>query len=261
MSFKKLWIYLAVLLFVAGTMGCRRVLFSLKNRKGKKSASLLPTFHADKIQEIQWQRGAEVVHLKKNKGWEIIQPLSDPADSTVVNNILRTLSSLTPEKRFSVSGQDLKEFGLDSPRVKLLFLNQGKWFEIQVGKKTPVGNDSYVRVSHFTGPFFNPRVSGQGTGSGPFGPERKEGQERSLMSKILSCLKKRDLLHNPNIGSSELAQYGWEYFKQDRPVDALDFFEKAQDLEGIRRIREWSLEQGDPFLLQQTSKLLKETGP
>jgi hypothetical protein len=81
------------------------------------------------------------------------------------------------------------------------------------------------------------------------------------MSSLLSCLKKRDLLHNPNIGQNEYAQYGWDYFKQDRPVDALDFFEKAQDREGIRRIREWSLEQGDPFLLQQTSKLLKEPVP
>jgi hypothetical protein len=81
------------------------------------------------------------------------------------------------------------------------------------------------------------------------------------MSKILSCLKKRDLLHNPNISNDELVQYGWEYLKQERPVDALDFFEKAQNLEGIQRIREWSLEQGDPFLLQQTSKMLKEQVP
>jgi len=69
------------------------------------------------------------------------------------------------------------------------------------------------------------------------------------------------MLHNPNIRADELAQYGWEYLKQDRPVDALDFFEKAQNWEGIRRIREWSLEQGDPFLLQQTSKMLKEQVP
>lgn len=81
------------------------------------------------------------------------------------------------------------------------------------------------------------------------------------MSSLLSCLKKRDLLHNQNIVSSEFSQYGWNYFKQDRPVDALDFFEKAMDLEGIRKIREWSLEQGDPFLLQQTSRLLKEPVP
>jgi hypothetical protein len=81
------------------------------------------------------------------------------------------------------------------------------------------------------------------------------------MAKIVSCLKKREMLHNTSISRDELAQYGWEYLKQDRPVDALDFFEKAQDLEGIRKIREWSLEQGDPFLLQQTGKLLKEQVP
>ena len=78
------------------------------------------------------------------------------------------------------------------------------------------------------------------------------------MSNLLSCLKKRDLLHNQSIGGDEFAHYGWDYLKQDRPVDALDFFERAQELEGIRKIREWSLEEGDPFLLQQTSKLLKE---
>ncbi len=81
------------------------------------------------------------------------------------------------------------------------------------------------------------------------------------MARIVSCLKKREMLHNTSISSDELAQYGWEYLKEDRPVDALDFFEKAQDLEGIRQIREWSLEQGDPFLLQQTGKLLKEQVP
>jgi hypothetical protein len=81
------------------------------------------------------------------------------------------------------------------------------------------------------------------------------------MSKIGTCLKKRDLLHNPQISNDQLSQYGREFFNQVRLVDALNFFEKAQDLEGIRKIRERSIEEGDPFLLQQTSKLLKETAP
>ena len=81
------------------------------------------------------------------------------------------------------------------------------------------------------------------------------------MAKILTCLKKRDLLHDQGISGDELVQYGREYLKQDRPVDALDFFEKAQDLEGIRQIREWGIGKGDPFLLQQTTRLLKEPAP
>ncbi len=119
-----------------------------RKTEGLKPSPFFTNLQPEKIQEIEWQRGAEVVHLKKNKGWEIVQPVSAPADSAAVNNILRTLSGLTPEKRFSVSEKDWKEFGLDAPRVKVLFLNQGKWVEIQIGKKTPVGNDSYVKVSN-----------------------------------------------------------------------------------------------------------------
>ncbi|MBA4394056.1 MAG: hypothetical protein C0407_10930 [Desulfobacca sp.] len=81
------------------------------------------------------------------------------------------------------------------------------------------------------------------------------------MPKIVTCLKKRDLLHNPQISNDQLSQYGREYFNQTRLVDALNFFEKAQDLEGIRQIRERSIEEGDSFLLQQTCKLLKDTVP
>jgi hypothetical protein len=78
------------------------------------------------------------------------------------------------------------------------------------------------------------------------------------MAKILNCLKKRDLLHNPQAGGDELSQYGQEYLNQDRPADALDFFEKAEDREGVSQVREISIQEGEPLLLQQTSKLLKE---
>jgi len=81
------------------------------------------------------------------------------------------------------------------------------------------------------------------------------------MAKILSCLKKRDLLHSPNTSLEELSQYGREYLQANRLVDALDFFEKAQDQEGIRQVKKIGLEEGDFFLLQQSSKLLKEPVP
>jgi hypothetical protein len=144
---KKLGIYLAVLLFVAGIWAVSEFMIPRKN-EGLKPVPFFTNLQADKIKEIQWLRGTEIVHLKKNKTWEIIQPISMPADPVITNNILRTLSTLTPEKRFSVSGQDQQEFGLDSPRLKIKFLTEGKWFDIQIGKKTPVGFDSYIKVSN-----------------------------------------------------------------------------------------------------------------
>jgi len=78
------------------------------------------------------------------------------------------------------------------------------------------------------------------------------------MAAPITCLKKRDLLHNPNASAEELKRLGKEYLEEGRVVDALDFFEKAEDREGIARIRDLSMEQGDTFLLQQTAKLLQE---
>jgi hypothetical protein len=147
-SFRKLWIYLIVLLVVTGLWVVSEF-FIPKKTEGLKPRPFFKNLQTDEIQEIQWLRGTEMVHLKKKKVWEIVQPVSVPADSAVVNKIVQTLSQLSPERQLSLTtGQNLKDFGLDAPRVKILFLNQGKWLEIQVGKTTPVGNDSYIRVSN-----------------------------------------------------------------------------------------------------------------
>jgi hypothetical protein len=79
------------------------------------------------------------------------------------------------------------------------------------------------------------------------------------MPKIFSCLKKRNLLHDPQVGGNQLILVGQEYFQQGRLADALDFFEKAKNPEGIRKVMGRSIEEGDPFLLQQTGRLLGET--
>ncbi|MBI4764597.1 MAG: DUF4340 domain-containing protein [Deltaproteobacteria bacterium] len=146
MSFRKLWIYLAVLLFVAGIWGAAQFLFPPKTEKDKNPL-LFGHLSTDKIQEIRWQRGSEAVHLKKNREWEILQPLSARADSWAVGNLLQTLTSLKPERRLSEIKPGGEEFGLNPPRVTISFSAQGKWFELLVGNKTAVGHDFYAKVS------------------------------------------------------------------------------------------------------------------
>lgn len=146
MSFRKLWIYLVVLLLVAGTWGAVEFLFPPKTEK-EKNPLLFGNLSPDKIQEIRWQRGPEEVHLKKNREWEIFQPLSARADTGAVENLLQTLTALKPERRLSEVKPGGEEFGLNPPRVKISFSAQGKWFELLVGNKTAVGRDFYVKVS------------------------------------------------------------------------------------------------------------------
>jgi hypothetical protein len=147
LNLKKLWIYLAGLLVVAGLWGAIEIFFPKKSEEAKNP----PLFHnliAAKIQEIQWQRGAEVVHLKKTPSWRIIRPVSVSADSKVVDRFFQTLTTLRPERRFSESNKDLKEFGLEVPKEKILFLSAGKWAEIQLGNKNPIANAAYAKVSN-----------------------------------------------------------------------------------------------------------------
>jgi hypothetical protein len=64
-----------------------------------------------------------------------------------MENLLQTLTSLKAERRFSEIKPGAEGFGLNPPKIKISFLDQGKWFEILVGNKTAVGQDYYVRVS------------------------------------------------------------------------------------------------------------------
>jgi Domain of unknown function (DUF4340) len=146
---KKLWVYLPALLVVAGFWATITIFYP-KKAEEIKIPPLFPNLTSDKIQELQWQRGQEIIHLKKKKGWEIIQPITVSADSDHMEGILQTLSSLKPERRFSEPGKNLKEFGLDYPKMRLLFLSQGKWSEIQVGNKNVAGNAYYLKSSNST---------------------------------------------------------------------------------------------------------------
>ncbi len=67
-------------------------------------------------------------------------------------------------------------------------------------------------------------------------------------------LKKRDLLHGPKVTPATLAATGREFLNRQAYSDALDFFEKARDREGIARIKEVALENGDAFLLARLER-------
>lgn len=152
MILRKLRIYLLGLLVVAGLYGAVFFFFP-KEKEEIKPPPLFQNMAVDQIQEMAWQRESEVVHLKKGPPWRIIRPVSALADSKAVERILQTLIDLRPERKFAESKKDLSEFGLDSPKLKILFLARGKWSEIQVGNKTAVGNAYYIKTSRATNLF------------------------------------------------------------------------------------------------------------
>jgi hypothetical protein len=79
--------------------------------------------------------------------------------------------------------------------------------------------------------------------------------------KLLSCLKKRDLLNSGKADKSELTKLGERYLHEDRFSDAIDFFEKAEHLKGLMQLKKQCVSKGDYFLCQRLAKILEESPP
>lgn len=65
----------------------------------------------------------------------------------------------------------------------------------------------------------------------------------------MQYIQKRDLLHGPKTSPKALSAAGRGYLAKEAYSDALDFFEKANDRDGIAEIKKVALAQGDAFLL------------
>ncbi len=76
------------------------------------------------------------------------------------------------------------------------------------------------------------------------------------ISKTLTYLEKRRLLNSNEIDRDTLAGYGNFYLEGGMINDALDFFEKAGIEEGLKKIRQLSLEEGDVFVFKRVNKML-----
>ncbi|MCU0580454.1 MAG: DUF4340 domain-containing protein, partial [Desulfobacterota bacterium] len=139
------WVYLAVLVIVAGVFIFSEFLFLKKT--GEKETARIFEVTPGAIEEIRWQRGDEVIELKKSKTWEIIQPLQAAADPLVLAGVLQGLSNLKPDRSFQPSGRDLSEYGLNPPQRIISFSAQGRRQEVRLGAQSAVGNARYFQAS------------------------------------------------------------------------------------------------------------------
>jgi hypothetical protein len=71
-------------------------------------------------------------------------------------------------------------------------------------------------------------------------------------------LKKRDLLWSPKTPPATLAAVGREFLKLEAYSDALDFFERAKDEDGVQEIKRLALKLGDTFLLSRLERYRRD---
>jgi hypothetical protein len=103
---------------------------------------------SDKIDEIEVksESGDHTTLRKKGTDWEIVQPLAAAPDQSAVSGITSNLSSVEIQRVIDENATDLKEFGLDSPRVEIAFKANGQQHKLQLGQKTPAGSDVYAKL-------------------------------------------------------------------------------------------------------------------
>ncbi|RPH88894.1 MAG: hypothetical protein EHM75_03215 [Desulfobacteraceae bacterium] len=79
-----------------------------------------------------------------------------------------------------------------------------------------------------------------------------------MAKAFMSCLKKRNLIQEVTTDRETLIKFGREYLNQGRWLEALEFFERAPDPEGLQTLKKRGLEEGDPFLYKQACRFLTE---
>lgn len=69
--------------------------------------------------------------------------------------------------------------------------------------------------------------------------------------------KKQQLLHSRDAKPGELRRQAEEFLQAGWLSDAIDFFGKAGDREGLSKIREMAVSEGDIFIFRRTLKALE----
>ncbi len=77
--------------------------------------------------------------------------------------------------------------------------------------------------------------------------------------KLLSCLKKRDLLNSDKAGKLELVKFGERFLHEGRLSDTIDFFEQAEHVEGLTQLKDQCVTEGDYFLLLRLARILADS--
>ncbi len=113
---------------------------------GKAKAPELPkltSLPADKIEHVTIERTGRdtLVFEKQAGGWRITQPLQLQANEFRVSGITHAAQA-TSHARFPQAGRDLKQYELDTPKIKLTLDGQ----LIEFGGVNPLDSRRYVRV-------------------------------------------------------------------------------------------------------------------
>ena len=114
----------------------------------KKLEKVYAGVTADKIERVTVKSAAgdQTTVEKQGTAWQVTQPSPAAADEAELSGITSNLASLEVQRVIDEQPADLKEYGLDPPRIEVGFKFAGKDQKLLLGQKTPTGSDLYAKT-------------------------------------------------------------------------------------------------------------------
>jgi len=103
------------------------------------------------VQRISLTRSADdatvVVARDEDGAWQVVEPVSGPADATAMGALLGAVSNLTPTRRFEAGVLEAQAVGLDPAVVVVeMALADGGSERVLLGDDNPQGSACYAQV-------------------------------------------------------------------------------------------------------------------
>ncbi len=117
-------------------------------------ARILPGLTADEVTSIEVQpRGQFAIRVERtNGGWMLTKPLWYPVRAAAVEDLLKALENLSPQRHISAQELDgyskkaSAEFGFDAPQTTILLQQGDDQRQLRLGNPTAPGDGIYAQV-------------------------------------------------------------------------------------------------------------------
>lgn len=145
MSWRNTLILLVVVVAAGAVLYLDTTRWSVNRSEEKAEASrLFPGLTAKEVDAFELRtRDGQDVRVERHEGsWQIVKPISFPADAMTADGIASNAAEMTSKAVYE-KHEKLSEYGLDEPPT-LRFWAGKKAYALRIGDKSPVGGDTYV---------------------------------------------------------------------------------------------------------------------
>ena len=182
----------------------------------------------EKLDGIVIQNGDEKIELKRSGNkWRLEAPIKDQADSAAIDNLINEIenwrkAATIPAREIAANKNQLNEYGLSKPKLRLKLIGADMPGEILFGKDAALEGQLYVRLGNSNDVF----IAAQ-TLKNDVSKKAEDFRDRKL-TELTTAQIARAVLKTP-AGEIELIKKN-EYWQIVKPLQARGDNEKIGDL-------------------------------